>query len=1010
MRHASRSLAVLILILVVGSASLVAAHELGAFGGDDGDATASDAAAGNVRPGPPRRGGADAPDLTRSRSGDGNKAQFAPDRVLVKFRSGNAQSQSDTLEAAQASELERTDGVVVAKVDPGAEVEQVVDELADEPTVARVEPDFLRTVDACGATCWQLGPSPGVNAAPLHARGSTGTGNVVAVLDSGVDDSIADLQGKVLAKRVCDPDNQLCAPGGGAGGHATTVASLIAAKDDGTGITGVAPGARIKSWKVDTDSGSIPTSAVVAALEEVAADPDVDVVNMSFSGQRMSAFERDAVNDVLKAGKTMVASAGNDASYAPQYPAGYRGVVSVGSTDAQGNAAWFSSYGKVDVVAPGVCVAASGQPGATSAAGCPASGQAGVVLVSGTSFSAPLVAGVVALRHAASPLRDRLGVEGTASGIAGLSPDEAKRRGHGLVNAAAWDATFAADAEPYLVVEAASQLPHQDTTWEAFVLRSSGPLELGSALVTFGGAAGGTAGLSLLETGVFKASTASGTLPAGAQVATASTALDPGVLAGTDAARAADSGATPDAAPELATTTTEPAAGGEEPAAGEPAAEEPTTTTEPAAGGEEPAGDAPADDTAAADEPAATTTTEPAAGGEEPAAEEPAATTTTEPAGGTGTRGDEPERQPAALPAGPLQLTGSVPVRVLRADDQAPGVGFFAGGSTPWRRSDSLQGGGAGPIANEDVDDVWSLNLRKGDKLSAELRGGRSFGLALYSPETTDVLGQWDLILKEGDQTADGLKLAFTAEADGTYLLDAYALGLESGSPGSGSYTLTVSLAPGGGQAAPVQFNAPFCSPNGDGWGETCNWTIDAQTGGSASSSIRSGDDREIRSMAGSGQQSWDGTGAGGVAQPDGQYSLWVVLRDAQSVPGRTLVYTQELTLDRARPVASSAAASPNPFEPVPADGDRDTTTFSANSNEYSLLRVFVYKVVDDERILIKTVQAPAYQPAGRITAAWNGVDGRGVMTPPGYYEFLTHVIDPSGNRVGLARLPVRIT
>jgi hypothetical protein len=1021
MRRAIRSLAVLALILLIGSASLVAAHELGAFGPDDGsDAGAADAAgAGAAAPGPerPGPGGADAPDLARTRSGDGNKAEFAPDRVLIEFRAGSAQSQSDTLEEARASELERTDEVVVAKLDAGATVDQVIEELSEEPTVARVEPDFLRAVDACGATCWQLGPSPGVNVTPLHAAGTTGTGSVVAVLDSGVDDANPDLQGKVAARRVCDPNADLCAPGGGAGNHATMVASLIAAKDDTSGTTGVAPGAQIKSWKVDTDSGSIPTSAVVAALKEVAADPDVDVVNMSFSGQRISGFERDAVDEVLKAGKTVVASAGNDGSYAPQYPAGYRGVLSVGAVDANGATAWFSSHGKVDVVAPGVCVPVTAPAGAANAAGCAPASQPGVVAVNGTSFSAPLVAGVLALRGADTPLRDRLGVEGTASGIANLSPGEAKRRGHGLVDGAAWDATFAAAAPPYMVVEPASQLPHPSTTWEAFVVRSDGALEPGSALVTFGGAAGGTASLSPLQTGVLKASGSSAPLPPGAQVATATTTLQLGVTAAQDGGRAAGSDAAPSAAPEATTTTTtttttSPPEGAGASAAEEQPAEPTTTTTPPAAGGDQAAPEATTTTT--------TTTGPPEGAGASAAEEQPAeptattATTTTTTLPGAGEEGsaDRSPQQATALPAGPLQLTAAAAVRALRPDDQAPGVPFFGAGATPWLRSDSLQGGGAGAIESEDIDDVWSVSLRAGDKVSAELKSSASFGLALYSPETTDVLGQWDLIVAEGARAADGLQLSYTAEANGTYLLDAYALGLESGSPGSGPYMLTVSVAGGRGPDAeptPVQFNAPYCSPNGDSFGERCRWTIDDQATSAASSTIRTGDDGAVRSMTGTGSQTWDGTSANGSAQPDGVYALWVVLRDAHGVQGRTLTYRQNLTLDRVRPVASSAGVSPNPFEPVPADGDRDTTTFSASSNEYALLRVYVYRLVGDDHVLLKTVQAAGYQPAGRITATWNGVDGQGRQTLPGAYEFLVHVIDPAGNRVGLPRLPFRI-
>jgi hypothetical protein len=68
-------------------------------------------------------------------------------------------------------------------------------------------------------------------------------------------------------------------------------------------------------------------------------------------------------------------------------------VISVGATDDGGEIADFSSYGKVDVVAPGDCVAVAVVPGFSQDRGCPGDSRDGVAFNSGTSFSAPVVSG-----------------------------------------------------------------------------------------------------------------------------------------------------------------------------------------------------------------------------------------------------------------------------------------------------------------------------------------------------------------------------------------------------------------------------------------------------------------------------------------------------------------------------------------------------------------------------------------------------------------------------------------
>ena len=112
--------------------------------------------------------------------------------------------------------------------------------------------------------------------------------------------------------------------------HGTEVASVVAALDNTTGTTGVAPGATVVSYQVDSTGGGIPISYLRRALLDIAADDDIDVVNLSLGGSRWSAAEQEGVDAVLATGKTVVASAGNTGDRVPQYPAAFPGVISVG--------------------------------------------------------------------------------------------------------------------------------------------------------------------------------------------------------------------------------------------------------------------------------------------------------------------------------------------------------------------------------------------------------------------------------------------------------------------------------------------------------------------------------------------------------------------------------------------------------------------------------------------------------------------------------------------------------
>lgn len=213
---------------------------------------------------------------------------------------------------------------------------------------------------------------------------------------NGIDDDgngyVDDCRGWDFGAADADPSPEAEDP---FGDHGTEVASVIAAAPNGSGVVGVAPGAAIMALKVSRPTGAIGMSAVAAAVD-YAIDNGADVVNLSLVTQpgadrdHMQVLEA-AIDRAGDAGVIVVAGAGNDGRnllLTPAWPASLgaerRHVLTVGALDPDGGPAGFSNRGSaVTFAAPGVAV---------PVAGC----AAGTAWRSGTSYSAPIVSGLIA--------------------------------------------------------------------------------------------------------------------------------------------------------------------------------------------------------------------------------------------------------------------------------------------------------------------------------------------------------------------------------------------------------------------------------------------------------------------------------------------------------------------------------------------------------------------------------------------------------------------------------------
>ena len=227
-------------------------------------------------------------------------------------------------------------------------------------------------------------------------RDVTGSGIVVAVVDTAIAAGHNDLVGKMVdgydfvTNRPIDV--QAVANARSSIDHGTMVAGIIAADADGDGITGIAPGARIMPVRVVADDGQGSTVQLAAGIRW-AVDNGADVINVSIRSTTDSAGVRSAVDHAVNNGVIVVASAGNTTVAGPFYPASLPNVIAVGASDVSGaHYAGSPVSAAVEVVAPGADIITASGIGVDQY-------QRGW----GTSFAAPHVSGVVAIMREIAP-------------------------------------------------------------------------------------------------------------------------------------------------------------------------------------------------------------------------------------------------------------------------------------------------------------------------------------------------------------------------------------------------------------------------------------------------------------------------------------------------------------------------------------------------------------------------------------------------------------------------------
>ena len=423
------------------------------------------------------------------------------DRFVLKFkapadgpaseagRRGNAYGQVARRLGISVHEL-RVDqqGRAVVKAErqlSDAEADQVAAALAASPDVEYAEVDtFLRPAaaapnDPLYPRQWDLFEENGGIRMPGAWERSTGAGQVIAVIDSGIAPH-SDLLDRTVAGYDFITDPAMARDGGGrdanprdegdwcgtgtSSWHGTHVAGTIgAAANNSKGIAGVAYGAKIQPIRAlgscggyMSDVADAVTWAVGGDVTGVPANPNpARVVNLSLGATAACGTTfQNVLSFAAGKGAAVVVAAGNDNQPAANSsPANCNNVISVGATGREGARAPYSNYGSaVDVSAPGGYMGTGSANGIASTwnLGTTTPGAEGYAYQQGTSMAAPHVAGVAALMFAEVPDTTPAKIEDVLKSTARALPGgcDIGGCGAGLIDASAALAGLPGSAPP----------------------------------------------------------------------------------------------------------------------------------------------------------------------------------------------------------------------------------------------------------------------------------------------------------------------------------------------------------------------------------------------------------------------------------------------------------------------------------------------------------------------------------------------------------------------------------
>ena len=266
-----------------------------------------------------------------------------------------------------------------------------------------------------------LGEQWGINRINAPQAWQIASGNsdtVIAILDTGIDQTHPDLAGKVIASV-----NFTKSPtANDVNGHGTHIAGIVGAvANNGIGIAGLAYDCLLMNVKVADDKGFCEAQTVAKGVVW-AVDNGADVINMSLTLTKSNQALENAVNYAWDNGVVVVAAAGNFLGEGLVYPSCYENCIAVAATDANDALAFgLNPDYEVDVAAPGVGIYSTipgnayGTASGTSMAAGYASGLAGLLfgLVTDTNGNRQLNDEILNIIYGSC---DEIGAKGVGSG------------------------------------------------------------------------------------------------------------------------------------------------------------------------------------------------------------------------------------------------------------------------------------------------------------------------------------------------------------------------------------------------------------------------------------------------------------------------------------------------------------------------------------------------------------------------------------------------------------------
>lgn len=319
----------------------------------------------------------------------GTVVGWAKGRLLVGPRAGLSDKEFDKVLKSQNARSRgrlKQSGTHVVELPAGADEVKAMQALKKDRRLKYVELDMAvmpaaSVNDPSYTKSWALPKTQATTAWDM----TNGNGVVIAILDTGVNSSHPDLASNIVPGWNIYDNNSNTSD---VYGHGTGVAGTAAmVGNNGTGSAGVAWGAKIMPVRISAPDGYAYWSTVAQGVYW-AADNGAKVVNISYNGVSGSSTVQSAAQYLRNKGGVVVVAAGNSGGL--ESIAANDALLTVSATDSNDVRASFSSYGDyVDLAAPGVSIYS------TTSAGSYANW-------SGTSFSSPVTAGVVALMMSAN--------------------------------------------------------------------------------------------------------------------------------------------------------------------------------------------------------------------------------------------------------------------------------------------------------------------------------------------------------------------------------------------------------------------------------------------------------------------------------------------------------------------------------------------------------------------------------------------------------------------------------